>query len=164
MVYPTPFVFDIVKGYPLLILACSSVKRPTVAGSLVRFSDLYDGPMWRQVKSSGYPLSNVAAISALHGFLEPGMAIETYDIEMDEDRCKRICSESCHIHRLSKAVHAAGSAFIVGGALYREVGHAAIRRDPDLEGIISFSSGSYLKQRKQLGEWLYEAADLSKVA
>lgn len=156
MPYPTPFIFPIIKGQPLLIMSCSAVKLPT-GDNLVRFANLYNGPMWLQVKASGYPLANVAALSALHGFLEPGMAIRTYDVEMDEEHSHRIYTEGCHVARLAKAVKQAGSAFVVGGKMYQEIARTAVRRDPELEGLIDFATGSYLSQRKQLGEWLFES-------
>jgi hypothetical protein len=158
MTYPVPFVFPIEQGRPLLVMSCSSTKRDVVAGDLVRFAYLYDGPTWRQVKASGFPLTNVAAISALYGFLEPGMAIETYDRKMDDKAALRISTTSNHAWRLEQAVRQAGSAFIVGGALYRQLGETMLRHAPDLAGVVTFATGSYLAQRKQLGAWLRDQA------
>ncbi len=154
MPYPHPFTFTIAPGLPLLVMSCSAVKRPIAAGELARFADLYDGPTWRQVRASGFPLSNVAAISALYGFLEPGIAIETYDRMMDEKASARICGTSNHATLLEAAIRQAGSAFVVGGALYRELPQSVLRMAPDLAGVVSFATGSYLAQRKQLGGWL----------
>lgn len=154
MTYPVPFVFPIEQGRPLLVMSCASTKRQVAAGDVVRFADLYDGPTWRQVKASRFPLANVAAISALYGFLEPGTAIETYDRKMDEKAALRISTTSNHAWRLEQAIRQAGSAFIVGGALYRQLGEAMLRQAPDLAGVVTFSTGSYLAQRKQLGAWL----------
>lgn len=156
--YPTPFVFSIEPGRPLLVMSCSATKRPTAAGELVRFADLYDGPTWRQVKASQFPRSNVAAISALYGFLEPGMAIETYDRKMDDKAMHRICYTSDHAWRLEQAIRQAGSAFIVGGALYRQLGRTVVQSWPDLADRVTFASGSFLAQRKQLGAWLRDQA------
>lgn len=152
MSYPTPFVFDIRPGLPLLVMSCSDVKRPVPAGELVRFADLYDGPMWKQVKASGFPLCNVAAVSALYGFLEPGMAVETYDRQMDDETSRRICGTSDHVYRLAQAIRTAGSAMVFGGRLYRAVAETAGRVYPDL--AMTFATGSYLEQRKQLRLWL----------
>jgi hypothetical protein len=158
MTYPVPFTFQIEQGRPLLVMSCSSTKREVVAGDLVRFAYLYDGPTWRQVRASGFPLTNVAAISALYGFLEPGMAIETYDRKMDDKAAARICTTSNHAWRLEQAVRQAGSAFIVGGELYRQLGETMLRHAPDLADRVTFATGSYLAQRKQLGTWLRSQA------
>ena len=45
-------------------------------------------PCGGEIRASEFPRENVAAISALYGFLEPGMAINTYDRVMDEDRAR----------------------------------------------------------------------------
>ena len=153
MAYPTPFLFTIEPGRPLLIMSCSDVKRPTKPYELVRFADLYAGPMWLQVKASGFPLTNVAAVSALYGFLEPGMAIETYDRMMDEKTSERFCSTSDHVYRMAEAIKAAGSAFFVGGKLYRELVYRTIQVYRDTPSV-TFAEGTYLQQRKQLGAWL----------
>lgn len=154
MGYPTPFVFTIEPGRPLLVMSCSDVKIPTKLGELVRFADLYNGPMWLQVKASGFPMTNVAAVSAMYGFLEPGMAIETYDRQMDEKASERQCSTSDHVYRMAQAVKAAGSAFVVGGKLYRALGERVTHCYPDLAPVMTFAQGSYLQQRKQLRIWL----------
>jgi hypothetical protein len=155
--YPKPITFEIRSGLPLLIMSCSEIKRPVEANALVRFADLYDGPTWRQVRASGFPLCNVAAISALYGFLEPGFPVETYDRKLDEEISRRICSTGDHVARLAAAVEAAGSAFVVGGQLYRAVAETALRAFPDrLAGRLAFAAGSYLQQRKQLGAFLRE--------
>jgi len=148
--YAIPFQYPIQAGRPLLIMACSATKR-AVTG-LVRFTELYDGPMWQQVRASGYPASNIACVSALYGFMEPGHQITAYDREMDEKISVRICGEGNAVWRLAQAVKAAGSAMVFGGALYRAVAQQAKRIEPDLP--ISEATGSYLQQRKQLGEWL----------
>jgi hypothetical protein len=154
MSYPSPFMFTIEQGLPLLVMSCSDVKRPIAPGALVRFCELYDGPSWRQVKASRFALCNVAAVSALYGFLDPGMAIETYDRKMDAEISARICGTSDHVARMARAIRIAGSAFIVGGALYRELAATAIRVYPELAELVTFASGSYLAQRKQLGIFL----------
>jgi hypothetical protein len=140
-------------GRPLLVLAFSATKRE-VGDKLVPFAELYDGPMWRQVRASGYPVSNVAAVSALYGFLEPGAQIRTYDTEMDQKRMRRMCGTGNDVWRFEQATERAGGAFVVGGRLYQELARTAIRRRPELTNKIRFASGSYLQQRKQLGAWL----------
>jgi hypothetical protein len=138
---------------PLLILSCSETKKaPTTRRA--PFADVYDGPMWRQVKSHGYPLSNVAAISALYGFLDPGDKIELYNVKMDEEHCRRIIGEGDHIHRLAEAIRKAGGAHVFGGELYKEIVRAAIRYRPELGELVTFASGSFLEQRQQLTAFL----------
>jgi len=151
--YAQPFQFDIEPGTPLLVMSCSQDKA-NVGGTLTRIADLYCGPSWQQVKRSGYPLTNVAAISALHGFCEPGYQVRTYDCVMDEDISARQCREGNDVERLAGAIRKAGSAFIVGGRLYRALVETAIRRHPELIQLVTFATGSYLQQRKQLGTWL----------
>lgn len=158
MSYPVPFTFPIEQGRPLLVMSCSSTKRQVAAGEALRFADLYDGPTWRQVKASRFPLTNVAAISALYGFLEPGTPIETYDRKMDDRAAARISSTGNHAWRLEQAVRQAGAAFIVGGELYRQLGETMLRQAPDLVDRVTFATGSYLAQRKQLGAWLRSQA------
>ena len=154
MPYPVPFLFTIERDLPLLVMSCSQEKAPVHAAELVRFAELYCGPMWQQVKASGFPLTNVAAISALHGFMEPGYAIRTYDLKMDDDISARQSREGNDVERLAAAIREAGSAFIVGGKLYRAMAETAIRRHSELAACVTFASGSYLEQRKQLGAWL----------
>lgn len=154
MTFPTPVTFPIPRGKPLLVLSCSATKKPAGKNDWLRFGDLYTGPMWQQVQAIGFPMDQVAAISALYGFLEPGMPINTYDREMDKKAAHRICHTGDHVARFASAVAVAGSAFVVGGALYQELAHTAIRWRPELAGDVTFASGSFLQQRKQLGQWL----------
>lgn len=153
-----PFRFDIEPGLPLLILSCSERKRPTRSHEFVRFIELYDGPTWQQVRASGYPATNVAAISAMGGFLEPGWPIQTYDKKMDEDSAHWFVRFSDHTYRLAKCVEKAGSAFVVGGLLYQSIARAAELQRPSIVPRMSYASGSYLAQRAQLGEWLRKNA------
>jgi hypothetical protein len=158
MTFPNPVTFPIARGKPLLVMSCSATKRPAGANEWLRFADLYIGPMWQQVHASKYPLTNVAAVSALYGFLEPGMPINTYDRVMDEKIAHSICHTSNHVARFHDATMIAGSAFVVGGQLYQELAKTAIRWRPALGELVTFASGSFLQQRKQLGQWLREAA------
>lgn len=155
---PKPVTFAPIPGRPLLVLSCSEVKRPAPAGAWLRFIELYDGPMWRQVRAAGFPSANVVAISALYGVLDPGMPIQTYDAVMDEKRSARHCSTGCSVARLARHIRAAGAAFVVGGGLYQELARTAVRLDPELAELVRFASGSYLQQRKQLGEFLRGAS------
>lgn len=160
--YPDPCTFlKIEAGRPLLVLSCSQEKAD-IGDRYAPFTDLYDGPMWRQVKLSRFPLTNVAAISALYGFLEPGHPVHAYDRQMDEKTSKRHCSTGSGVAVLANAVEVAGGAFVVGGKMYQELARTAVRWRPSLEPLIAFAEGSYLQQRKQLGQWLREkSCDLS---
>lgn len=143
-----------VKLGELLILSCSATKRPGF--TVGHFSQLYAGPLWQDVRRSGFPWSRVAAISASYGFLEPTFPaiLEPYNVQMDDEASARICGTSDHVARLAACVQAHGSAFVVGGELYRRVARAAERYRPELGGRISYATGTYLEQRKQLGMWL----------
>lgn len=139
----------------LLILSCSETKRALPAGCRrAPFANVYDGPMWRQVKAAGFPLDHVAAISTLYGFLEPGDAIELYNVKMDDEHCRRIIGESCHVHRLAMAIERAGRAYVFGGTMYQDIVRAAIRYRPAIANMVTFARGSFLEQHKQLGELL----------
>lgn len=139
----------------LIILSCSETKRAP-ATRRAPFFDVYDGPMWRQVKAAGFPRERVAAISALYGFLDPSQwsQIELYNVKMDEERCRRIIGEGGHVHWLAEAIAKAGGAYVFGGSLYQEIVRAAIRYRPELEPLVTFARGTFLEQRKQLGELL----------
>lgn len=136
-----------------LILSCSEVKvAPRAPRRFAPFFDVYNGPMWKQVKACKFPRDRVAAISARYGFLEPGADIELYDDVMDVKSSAWFCSKSNHVWRLARLADKAGGAFVVGGQLYQAIAQTALRIEPGLP--ITFASGSYLQQRKQLGEWL----------
>lgn len=138
---------------PLLILSCSATKLGA-AGELRPFGEIYDGPLWRDVKRAGFPLARVAALSAAHGFLEPCHPIRLYDQKLDEERARWFARTGDHRARLAQAIEAAGEAFVVGGKLYRAIAEAAIEQRPAIAGLVTFARGSFLEQRKQLGAWL----------
>lgn len=137
---------------PLMIMSCSDVKNQV--DGFKPFTDHYAGPMWQQLRAANFPIERIAAISALYGFLEPGRKIHTYNVKMDEERCRRICGTGDSVACLAKAVHQAGSAVVFGGQMYREIALTAERWDKTLAGKVEYATGSYLAQRKQLGEWL----------
>lgn len=139
---------------PLLILSCSATKVAVRAHHFVPFAELYDGPMWRQVKASGFPLRNVAAISALYGFIEPWWRVQAYDCEMDEKRSRAFCRTGDDRWRLADLVKRVPAAFVVGGGMYQALAVAAVQLEPAIGNKVSFARGSFLEQRKQLGEWL----------
>jgi hypothetical protein len=72
---------------------------------------------------------------------------------MDEERSARMCREGSSVYDLAQAIETAGGAYVVGGALYQELARTALRYRPRLARWC-FASGSYLQQRKQLGEFL----------
>lgn len=154
MPYPQPFHYQIDSRFPLLVVSCSSVKRDDTGDDLVRFIDLYDGPFWRQIKASDFPRSNVAAISGLYGFLEPGMAIRTYDRMLSADSCRRLCRQGNNISVFTKTVRKAKGCFVVGGELYRQLPLVATYAFPDIAPLVSFAEGTFLQQLKQLRLWL----------
>jgi len=147
-----PYTID--RARPLLILPCSEVKRPAEPDEWFKFADLYDGPTWRQWRASGFPRSNVAAISALYGYLEPGMAICTYNRRMDGDRLQSFMRVGDHVGRLAADLRRVPSAFCLGSALYCELVRHTEHVYPELRGKVAYASGTYLQQRRQLREWL----------
>jgi hypothetical protein len=149
-----PMTFAIRPGCPLLILACSATKKTALQHEFVRFVDLYDGPVWQQVRAAKFPVSNIAALSALYGYLEPGCPITTYDRQLDEDGARRFIRTSNHLYLLRRDIERAGSAFFVGGVLYRSIVEAAISADAALAARVTYATGSYLKQRGALRRWL----------
>jgi hypothetical protein len=148
-----PLTFTPAAGRPLLIVGCSKTKLAVSKDQLVRFGDLYAGPMWLQIKAAGYPMTNVAAISALHGFLLPGMPIRTYDRVMDAKIADALC-RSGGPFQIASTIEAAGSAFVVGGMLYRSIVEAAITAEPSIADRVTFATGSFLKMRGQLARFL----------
>jgi hypothetical protein len=112
--------------------------------------------MWQQVNAAGIDRDRVACVSALYGFMEPDhpAIVQPYERKMDEESAAAICGTSNHVWRLAQCVLAHGSAYVVGGALYRRVAETAERLYPELAGRITYATGTYLEQRKQLGEWL----------
>ncbi len=133
---------------PLLILGCSATKK--VVNGPTPFLDVYDGPIWQQVRSAKYPRDKVAVLSAEHGLLEPGTAIENYDRVMTEDRLVEFVNDPVMMQRFVDLVDKHGSAIVVGGELYKlfSLGLAAMR--PRLIGKVRFVLGSYLQQRHGL--------------
>lgn len=152
MSYAKPIHFDPRPDVPLLILSCSACKFP--AEGRARMADIYAGPIWGDVRRSGFPMENVAAISALHGFLEPGSQIETYDRKMDEKIAARISGTGDHAFRLARLVRATPQTLVVGGGSYRQLAETAVRVWPDIAPKVAYALGSYLAQRKALNLWL----------
>lgn len=135
-----------------LVLSCSATKRPAKKHELVPFAQLYDGPMWRQVRAAMFPHSDLAAVSALYGFLEPHTEIETYDLKMDEKSAREFIKGS-HLYRLAQ--FCAGERVVMfGGQHYRSIGIMAKQRYPAECKGLEFATGSFLEQRKRLGHEL----------
>lgn len=139
-----------------LILACSATKARAKPHQWIPFMDLYTGPMWLQVKAAKFPRARVAAISALHGFLEPGKAVFTYDKIMDEKSSQSIAHTSNDLWRLQEWV-AGERTVMFGGQLYVRIGEVAKEKYPLTCANLVLVRGTFLQQRKQLGEVLGEA-------
>jgi hypothetical protein len=140
-----------VRELPILIMACSTVKAPT--SKPLPFIYVYNGPSWQQIRPAHFPFTNIACVSAKHGFLKPGAAILPYDQKMDDARCAELCNDQTTLAAIAMAVQKSGKAFVMGGPLYRSVVQAAERRYSGIAGKVTYASGSYLKQRKQFNEW-----------
>lgn len=158
MTLPEPFTFEINPRLPLLILSCSATKRDLQG--MVRFADLYDGPLWRDLRRSGFPLSNVAALSGLHGYLAPGRPIETYNCQMTEERARRFICTGADLSRIARDAKAANGVLVVGGELYRLV-VAAADRAFDIRSV-DYAAGSFLQLRKRLNAWLRQQNDAGR--
>lgn len=135
---------------PLLLVSCSATKRPTVGP--VPFVELYDGPMWRQVRASSVASSAVAALSAEHGYLAPDSAVVKYDRQITEARVDELAAAGGAA--LVDAIEQNDDVRVFGGELYRRLVRTALAGRPDLLDRVTFATGSFLKQRRQLGETL----------
>jgi hypothetical protein len=137
---------------PLILMPCSAVKRPTVEPT--RFIDLYDGPLWRQIRKHAYPADSVACLSAKHGLLMPGAKIEPYDQLMDEQRLLEIINDGNTVEQLAGLTEQAGLLLVIGSETYKFVGLALAAARPQLSGQVRFACGSYLEQRRALNQYL----------
>jgi hypothetical protein len=137
---------EVVMNYPLLLMACSTVKKATPHA--LPFVDVYAGPMWQQIFD--YPRDKIACVSAEHGLLEPKESIVKYDRLMDEDRLEAIINDGKTIKRLIALIEEHSEVIVVGSCVYKLIGLAVAMFRPDLLTQIRFCCGSYLQQRKAL--------------
>jgi hypothetical protein len=147
-----PMIYKPDPAHPLLVLSCSQTKAPSAG--YIRFHDLYAGPLWQQVKASSFPLTNVAAISAMHGFLAPGSVIKTYDRMLDEKAAESFVSTSNHVWRFAMLAGAMPRTLVIGGRFYRQLPEAATSRYPSIAPKVAFAAGSFLQLRAELGRFL----------
>lgn len=131
---------------PLLIVACSATKRETTTPQPI--TEVYDGPMWKQIRKAGIDAGRVAALSAEHGFLPPHSQITTYDRAMTADRVAQLAQDDGA--QLATTLERHGRALVFGGELYRSLVARLLRSRPDLVAKLTFATGSFLKQRAQL--------------
>lgn len=154
-----------------LILGCSATKAAIAPDQDVEFFDLYAGPMWLQVKAAAFDRDRVAALSAQYGFLEPRREIRTYNARMDERVCRghpigrnrtRADLFITYGNDLSRlAAWIAGERCVVfAGAEYRRIVEAASARFPEPCALVELAGGSFLEQRKRLGQELRRHAAL----
>lgn len=136
-----------------LILSCSQMKMGIDKFEFINFVDLYTGPMWQQVKAAAFPRKDLAAISAMYGFLQPETKIRWYDDKMDEKKCFRLCNTGGDLHWFSSWVDGE-DAVMFGGAIYRQFGEWAKKQYPEKCRNLHFVTGSFLQQRKRLGQLL----------
>jgi len=130
----------------LIVLSCSQVKRTT--SEPTPFADVYDGPIWRQVKKH-FPTSNIAVLSAEHGLLEPGARIEHYDRLMDEERLLQFINDLDQMERFAALVRQYDKVLVVGGELYKLF--ALYFTSIMYPELVHYTCGSYLQQRGALG-------------
>lgn len=137
---------------PLIVLGCSATKRAT--SGPVPFTDLYNGPIWQQLRRQGYPTESIAVLSAEHGILAPKSVISTYDKKMTEERLDEIASDKTQVDRFAQMVEKAGKAIVFGGEDYKLFALSVLARHPNLIDKLHFSVGSYLQQRGALNHFL----------
>src|SRR5262245_48376550 len=129
---------------PLLVMPCSADKKAT--SKAIPILELYDGPLWQQVRKANYPSHLVAVMSAEHGLLDPEVEIPSYDRKMDEARLLELVCDNETIDNLAIMIESAGFAVIVGGELYKLLSLALLARYPELIDKVRFVCGSYLQQ------------------
>jgi hypothetical protein len=135
----------------LLIMGCSQVKRQ--AEGPVPFVELYDGPIWKQARNN-LPASNIAVLSAEHGFLPPLTEIEAYDRVMDEGRLVDLLNSPHERAKFKMLVAEYDEVIVLGGELYKLLSLALIAMGMSSVSKIKFACGSYLKQRAALNQYV----------
>jgi hypothetical protein len=137
----------------LIIMPCSATKK-NVAGQ-VPFIDLYDGPLWKQVRKF-WNHNHVMVLSAEHGLLEPGTEIENYDRVMDEDRLVELLNDGA-LDTFDAICEGYDFVLVVGGETYKHFALAAVAMYPELRDRVLFAGGSYLQQRHALKVFMDES-------
>ncbi len=139
---------------PLLVLACSGMKLDRPAPAL----QLYRGVMYQTYRANVRPdaMPQVVILSALHGFIDPGLVIDPYDQVMTQRRADTML---CCLDEYSRGAPwpaSVGRVFLAGGANYRRVMLAALqaRYGADVLTAIEQTSGGIGFQRAQLGQFL----------
>ncbi|WP_234044176.1 DUF6884 domain-containing protein (plasmid) [Burkholderia cenocepacia] len=140
----------------LIVMACSATKllSPTPA------IDLYRGVMYgtyrANVQHQAAPA--VMILSALHGFIEPGLVIEPYDQCMTPARAEAMLDE---LDRFMPNAWPATARRVLfaGGRNYRRVMKAGFARQVELGhvsvgALVQETTGGIGYQRQQLGAFL----------
>lgn len=149
----------------LLIMACSAAKLQQSAPAL----ELYRGVMYGTFRANVQPTArpHVVILSALHGFIAADTVIEPYEQRMTPERADAISAKLNDFMCLDWPA-GAGTVMLAGGAEYRRVMRAAVRRLNE-EGrlapnvAITETSGGIGYQRQQLGTFLRTLAPFQEV-
>jgi hypothetical protein len=140
----------------LLVMSCSQVKLGVTEPT--PFFDVYDGPMWKQVKKH-WPADRVAVLSAEHGFLPPGARIVPYDRLMDEDRLLAIINDHEQLNAFAELTKQFDKVIVLGGELYKLFSlYITGIMYPELITKVHFACGSYLQQRAVLNQYLTQTS------
>jgi len=147
----------------LIVMACSSTKRPGVKA--MPAMNRYDGPMWRTLRAALAELADdrrpsVWFLSARYGFHPADMPIADYEQRMTPSRAAELLRLPTSNHAaLADAARGAGRVLLAGGAIYREAMRRAIGQHPN---IAETDGGGIGIHRQQLRGWL--AGDLGSAA
>ncbi len=140
----------------LIIMACSATK----LASPVPAIDLYRGVMYGTYRANVQPQTPPAVmiLSALHGFIEPGLVIEPYDQLMTLARAETMLGE---LDRFMPGTWPATAhrVLFAGGRSYRRVMEAVLTRQVELGHVsgrvlVQETTGGIGYQRQQLGAFL----------
>lgn len=144
----------------LLCMPCGEAKLDRAAPA----GELYQGPMWqtlRQHQPAG-GLPNMLVLSAKYGMVDQAEVLQTYDQRLTPERAAELRRDMvANAEALKRALAATdiNEIMLVGGADYRAVmaeaiaelmANGAIRPGPRVNAV----EGSFLQQRKALGEYL----------
>lgn len=77
----------------LILMACSSKKKPLAAGVEVPLMHLYDGPMWQTLRKALQGRdAHVVVLSGKFGFISAGAYAATYEARLSSSRADHLIS------------------------------------------------------------------------
>lgn len=140
----------------LFIIACSQAKKATEGPA--PFTEVYDGPLWRDLRRANVPRHRIAALSARYGFLAPGASIVAYDQVMTWERVAELAAEPHQLAAIRDHAQQHGRVCVVGSRLYRHLVDLAL--DLQLAPAVTVRpiGGSILQMRGDLNGLLRDEA------